>query len=53
VDDAHGGGVRVGTWNADDPASVRGLLDWGVDAIATNDPAMATAARRAWRAGSS
>jgi glycerophosphoryl diester phosphodiesterase len=38
---AHDAGVRVGTWTADDPETVRTLLRWGVDAIASNDPAMA------------
>lgn len=41
VRDAHDAGVRVGTWTADDPETVRMLLEWGVDAIASNDPAMA------------
>jgi len=31
----------VGTWTIDDAATVRMLLGWGVDAIASNDPAMA------------
>ena len=38
---AHDAGVRVGTWTADDPETIRTLLRWGVDAIASNDPAMA------------
>lgn len=41
--EAHGAGVRVGTWTVDDPDTVRVLLDRGVDAVATNDPAMAAA----------
>lgn len=41
VEEAHDAGVRVGTWTIDDPATVRMLLGWGVDAIASNDPAMA------------
>lgn len=41
VRQAHDAGVRVGTWTADDPETVRMLLRWGVDAIASNDPAMA------------
>jgi len=41
VRSAHDAGVRVGTWTADDPETVRMLLRWGVDAIASNDPAMA------------
>jgi len=41
VRQAHEAGVWVGTWTADDPETVRMLLRWGVDAIASNDPAMA------------
>ena len=41
VDRAHAEGVRVGTWTVDEPAEVRELLAMGVDAIASNDPAMA------------
>lgn len=44
VEDAHAAGVRVGTWTVDDPGRVRALVDRGVDAIASNDPAMALAA---------
>lgn len=44
VDEAHALGIRVGTWTVDDPATVGELRDWGVDAIASNDPAMALAA---------
>jgi glycerophosphoryl diester phosphodiesterase len=47
---AHASGVRVGAWTADDPGTVRRLLEWGIDAVATNDPAMAVVAREAWRA---
>ena len=45
VADAHAAGIRVGTWTVDDPATVRRLLQWGVDAVATNDPAMAASVR--------
>jgi glycerophosphoryl diester phosphodiesterase len=41
VGEAHASGLRVGTWTADDPDEIRMLLGWGVDAIASNDPAMA------------
>jgi glycerophosphoryl diester phosphodiesterase len=44
VDEAHALGIRVGTWTVDDPATVGELRGWGVDAIASNDPAMALAA---------
>jgi glycerophosphoryl diester phosphodiesterase len=47
---AHEAGVRVGAWTADDPGTVRRLLEWEVDAVATNDPAMAAVAWEAWRA---
>jgi glycerophosphoryl diester phosphodiesterase len=43
VSAAHAAGVRVGTWTVDDPQTLRTLLDWGVDAIASNDPGMALA----------
>ncbi len=35
----------MGTWNTDDPAEARTLMDWGLDAIATNDPSAIVAAR--------
>ena len=41
VDEAHAAGLRVGTWTADEPDQVARLLAWGVDAVASNDPAMA------------
>jgi len=41
VEEAHAAGVRVGTWTVDDPATMRMLLDRGLDAVASNDPAMA------------
>lgn len=44
VDEAHALGIRVGTWTVDDPATVHELRGWRVDAIASNDPAMALAA---------
>lgn len=50
VQSAHEAGVRVGAWTADDPGTVRRLLEWEVDAVATNDPAMAAMTREAWRA---
>lgn len=49
VDEAHAAGVRVGTWTADDPDEVELLLDRGVDAVASNDPAMALAVLAAHR----
>lgn len=44
VEEAHAAGVLVGTWTVDDSDRVRALVDRGVDAIASNDPAMALAA---------
>lgn len=47
VAEAHTAGVRVGTWTVDDPSTLRTLLTWGVDAIASNDPETALAERAA------
>jgi glycerophosphoryl diester phosphodiesterase len=44
IEDVHTAGLRVGTWTVDDPEQVRALADREVDAIATNNPAMALAA---------
>lgn len=49
VAEAHAAGLRVGTWTVDDAATVRMLLGWGVDAVASNDPAMALAELTALR----
>ena len=43
---AHDAGVKVTTWTVDDADRIRWLADIGVDAIITNDPAMAVAALR-------
>jgi glycerophosphoryl diester phosphodiesterase len=40
VERARAAGVRLGTWTVDDPALFRRLIDAGLDAVATNDPAM-------------
>lgn len=45
VREAHGAGVRVGTWVVDDPATAVALMRSGIDAVATNDPARIVAAR--------
>jgi glycerophosphoryl diester phosphodiesterase len=43
VERAHAAGVRLGTWTVDDRETFARLLDAGVDAVATNDPAMGVA----------
>ena len=48
VRDVHAAGMRVGTWVVDDPEPFATLLAMGVDAVATNDPAMGIASRRAF-----
>ena len=42
----HVAGMRVGTWISDDPDEAVGLMQAGVDAVATNDPGRILAARR-------
>jgi glycerophosphoryl diester phosphodiesterase len=51
VTEAHAAGVRVGTWTVDDPDGVDRLFGWGVDAVVTNDSAMAVPIRERHRAG--
>jgi glycerophosphoryl diester phosphodiesterase len=51
IERAHQSGIRVGTWTVDDRETFGRLLDWGVDAVATNDPAMGLEVRAA-RTGS-
>lgn len=41
VGEVHEAGLLVGTWTADEPEQVARFLGWGVDAVASNDPAMA------------
>lgn len=50
VREAHGQGVRVGTWTVDDPAVLERLFGMGVDAVATNRPSVAVAVRDRLRA---
>jgi glycerophosphoryl diester phosphodiesterase len=45
VAEAHGDGVRVGTWVADDEALLATLVSWGIDAVASNDPELAVRVR--------
>ncbi|MEX1047374.1 MAG: glycerophosphodiester phosphodiesterase [Actinomycetota bacterium] len=49
VSRAHEEGLRIGTWTVDDPGEIRELFSWGVDALATNDPATAVSIRRDFR----
>jgi glycerophosphoryl diester phosphodiesterase len=49
LEEAHSAGVRVGTWTVDHPDTIRMLLDRGVDAVASNDPAMALGVLAEWR----
>ena len=48
---AHDEGVQVGTWTVDDPEAIQRLFEMGVDAIATNDPALAVPIRDRFRQG--
>jgi len=41
---AHGAGLAVNVWTVDDPGRIRVLARLGVDAVITNDPAVALAA---------
>jgi len=45
---AHRAGLLVETWTINDEADMRRLLDWGVDALITDRPAEAVAARDAF-----
>jgi glycerophosphoryl diester phosphodiesterase len=47
IDRAHGVELRLGTWLVDDPDVAVTLASWGVDAVATNDPARVVPAVRA------
>ena len=46
---AHDAGVRIGTWTVDDPGRFLTFLEWGVDVVATNDPAMGLRVLSAYR----
>ncbi|HEX9411333.1 MAG TPA: glycerophosphodiester phosphodiesterase [Actinomycetota bacterium] len=49
LDAAHADGIRIGSWTVDEPEAVERLFTMGVDAIATNDPAMAVPIRDRFR----
>ncbi|HEY7283253.1 MAG TPA: glycerophosphodiester phosphodiesterase [Actinomycetota bacterium] len=51
VRDVHDAGMLVGTWVIDDHDPFVQVLSQGVDAVATNDPAVGVAARREFLAG--
>jgi len=50
VEEAHGSALRVGTWTVDDEDRLAELFAWGVDAVASNDPALAVRVRDRVRA---
>jgi glycerophosphoryl diester phosphodiesterase len=43
VEQAHGIGIEVHVWTINEPADMVRLLDWGVDGIMTDNPALALA----------
>ena len=45
VREAHDSGIRVGTWTVDEPETLATLFAWGVDAVASDDPARAVGVR--------
>ena len=45
VQETHDEGIRVGTWVVDDEHGLRTMFEWGVDAVATNDPETMVRAR--------
>ena len=43
VQDCHKHGIAVNVWTVDEPEDIRRMIDWGVDAIISNDTATAQA----------
>ena len=52
VERAHERGVRICTWEVDDPVAIERLFELGADAVETNDPAVGVAARERFRSAS-
>ncbi len=51
VREAHGEGIRVGTWTVDDETELATLFGWEVDAVASNRPGLAVEIRDRVREG--
>ena len=48
---AHLAGLKVQVWTVDEESDMRRLLDWGVDALISNRPALAVSVRDDWVSG--
>jgi glycerophosphoryl diester phosphodiesterase len=53
IEHAHRAGVLVKVWTVDDPADMRRLLQWGVDALISDRPDLAAPIVTAFRTGNS
>ena len=53
VEHAHRAGLLVKVWTVDDPADMRRLLEWGVDALISDRPDLAAAIVAPLRTGNS
>ena len=45
IEQAHDRGVRICTWEVDEPSAIERLFELGADAVETNDPAVGVAVR--------